>query len=71
MTSISDQQSTTEIIDQFRALYPFELDAFQIQALELFLSGDSVMVAAPTGTGKTLVAEFGVYEAFRRQGRVI
>ncbi|CAN5752025.1 hypothetical protein BH23CHL2_BH23CHL2_02280 [soil metagenome] len=71
MTSLSQQPTTTEIIDQFGALYPFELDPFQREALEQFLSGDSVMVAAPTGTGKTLVAEFGVYEAFRRQGRVI
>ncbi len=71
MTSTSPQPTTAEIIDQFGALYPFELDPFQVDALEKFLGGDSVMVAAPTGTGKTLVAEFGVYEAFRRQGRVI
>ncbi|MEZ4520312.1 MAG: DEAD/DEAH box helicase [Thermomicrobiales bacterium] len=71
MTSTSPQPTTNEIIDQFGALYPFDLDPFQREALEQFLEGDSVMVAAPTGTGKTLVAEFGVYEAFRRQGRVI
>ena len=71
MTSTFEHPSSSEIIDQFGALYPFDLDPFQVEALELFLSGDSVMVAAPTGTGKTLVAEFGVYEAFRRQGRVI
>ena len=29
------------------------------------------MVAAPTGTGKTVLAEFGVWEAFKRTGRVI
>ena len=29
------------------------------------------MVAAPTGTGKTVVAEFGVWDAFKRTGRVI
>lgn len=29
------------------------------------------MVAAPTGTGKTILAEFGVWEAFKRTGRVI
>ncbi len=71
MTSTSSQPTTAEIIDQFEALYPFNLDPFQREALEKFMGGDSVMVAAPTGTGKTLVAEFGVYEAFRRQGRVI
>ncbi|MFW6075163.1 MAG: DEAD/DEAH box helicase, partial [Chloroflexota bacterium] len=59
------------IIEQFAALYPFDLDDFQIEAISKFLDGDSVMVAAPTGTGKTIVAEFGVYEAFRCQGRVI
>ena len=58
-------------IDQFAALYLFALDAFQIEAIRIFLRGDSVMVAAPTGTGKTVVAEFGIYEAFKRTGRVI
>ena len=59
--------STTEIIEQFAALFPFELDPFQLDAIRLFLEGDSVMVAAPTGTGKTIVAEFGVYEAYRAE----
>ncbi len=58
-------------IDQFSVLYPFGLDTFQRQAIETFLHGDSVMVAAPTGTGKTVVAEFGVYESFRRGGKVM
>ncbi|RIK44807.1 MAG: hypothetical protein DCC58_07760 [Chloroflexi bacterium] len=60
-----------EIIAQFAALYPFPLDDFQLDAIESILDGDSVMVAAPTGTGKTVVAELGVYEAFRRGGRAI
>ncbi len=59
------------IIEQFSVFYPFTLDPFQREAIETFLAGDSVMVAAPTGTGKTVVAEFGVYEAFRRGGRVM
>jgi ATP-dependent RNA helicase HelY len=58
-------------IDQFGAMYPFPLDSFQREAIRTLLRGDSVMVAAPTGTGKTIVAEYGVYESFRRTGKVI
>jgi ATP-dependent RNA helicase HelY len=56
---------------QFEALYPFALDRFQREAIATLLAGDSVMVAAPTGTGKTVVAEWGVWDAFKRTGRVI
>ncbi|MDP9470963.1 MAG: DEAD/DEAH box helicase [Chloroflexota bacterium] len=58
-------------IAQFGAMYPFALDEFQREAIRTFLQGQSVMVAAPTGTGKTVVAEFGIYEAFKRTGRVL
>jgi ATP-dependent RNA helicase HelY len=63
--------ATEAIIDQFATYYPFRLDDFQRDAIRTFIEGDSVMVAAPTGTGKTIVAEFGVYEAFRRNARVL
>ncbi|MFZ5590545.1 MAG: DEAD/DEAH box helicase [Bacillota bacterium] len=36
---------------------PLKLDPFQEQAIEALLAGRSVLVAAPTGTGKTLIAE--------------
>ncbi|MGI9254205.1 MAG: DEAD/DEAH box helicase, partial [Thermomicrobiales bacterium] len=58
-------------IDQFSAMYRFPLDEFQREAIRTLLHGDSVMVAAPTGTGKTIVAEFGVWETFKRAGRVL
>ncbi len=64
-------QDADSAIDQFTAFYPFELDPFQIDAIRMFLAGDSVMVAAPTGTGKTVVAEFGVYESSHRGGKVM
>lgn len=60
-----------DAVEQFSVFYPFVLDPFQRESIETFLGGDSVMVAAPTGTGKTIVAEFGVYESFRRGGRVM
>jgi ATP-dependent RNA helicase HelY len=58
-------------IDQFNVMFPFPLDEFQKEAIRTLLHGDSVMVAAPTGTGKTVVAEFGIYDSFRRTGKVI
>ncbi|MEM7092920.1 MAG: DEAD/DEAH box helicase [Actinomycetota bacterium] len=38
----------------------FELDRFQTEAIEAFDRGDSLLVAAPTGSGKTIVAEHGI-----------
>ncbi len=58
------------MVAQFSTLYSFPLDAFQREAISTLLQGDSVMVAAPTGSGKTVVAEFGIFDSFRRTGRV-
>jgi ATP-dependent RNA helicase HelY len=55
----------------FHALYPFPLDPFQEEAIALLERGESVMVAAPTGTGKTVVAEYAVHAAFARRARVM
>lgn len=68
---MADTVSLPESIEQFSTFYAFSFDPFQLQAMRAFLEGRSVMVAAPTGTGKTVVAEFGVYETFRRGARVI
>ena len=48
---------------RFAARYPFALDAFQMRAIEALHGGESVLVAAPTGSGKTVVAEFAVDRA--------
>lgn len=58
-------------IETFVARYPFPLDAFQLEAVAQLAQGQSVMVAAPTGTGKTLVAEYAIWLAQQRQQRVI
>ena len=47
----------------FAALYPFGLDPFQVRACEALESGRGVLVAAPTGAGKTVVGEFAVHLA--------
>ncbi len=47
----------------FSERYPFPLDGFQLRAIEALHEGRSVLVAAPTGSGKTVVAEFAVERA--------
>jgi ATP-dependent RNA helicase HelY len=54
---------------RFAARYPFALDAFQLRAVEALDAGESVLVAAPTGSGKTVVAEFAVDRAIDRNGK--
>lgn len=48
---------------RFAGLYPFGLDDFQVQACEALEDGDGVLVAAPTGSGKTVVGEFAIHLA--------
>jgi superfamily II RNA helicase len=56
--------------ERFRARYPFSLDDFQVEACRAIESGDSVIVSAPTGAGKTLVAEFAIHLALARGTRI-
>jgi ATP-dependent RNA helicase HelY len=49
--------------------YDFELDPFQLEALDALDSGRSVLVAAPTGSGKTVVAEYAVARALAEGGK--
>ena len=60
----------TPLLAAFARRYPFALDAFQIEASVALDDGRSVLVAAPTGTGKTLVAEYAVYRALARGQRI-
>ena len=49
--------------ESFLAGYPFELDGFQLEAMDALDRGHNVVVAAPTGSGKTVVAEYAVARA--------
>ena len=62
--------SISQTIADFAARYPFPLDDFQIQALRRIAEGSSVIVSAPTGAGKTLIAEFAIWLALSRQRRI-
>ena len=53
---------------EFQALYDFSFDDFQRNACRALNGGHGVLVAAPTGSGKTVVGEFAVHLALA-QGR--
>ena len=55
----------------FEELIGFTLDPFQAEAIEAYLGGRSVLVAAPTGTGKTAIAEFAALDSLRRGARAL
>ena len=54
----------------FEAARGFPLDEFQQDALDALDAGRSVLVAAPTGSGKTLVAEYAVERALAHGRKV-
>lgn len=49
----------------------FRLNSFQVKAIESIKRGNSVLVSAPTGAGKTLVAEFAIKMALEQGSRAI
>ena len=53
---------TREFIEQF----DFPFDDFQIAACNAVEDGKGVLVAAPTGAGKTVVGEFAAFSALKR-----
>lgn len=50
--------------------FPFELDDFQKQACDCISNGKSVVVCAPTGAGKTVIAEHAIHCALKEGKKV-
>ncbi|MFS8653262.1 MAG: DEAD/DEAH box helicase [Limnochordia bacterium] len=60
------------MVEQELATYRgYTLDAFQREAIEALAAGDSVLVSAPTGTGKTLIADYLIEMTFRAGRQVV
>ncbi|MEM6503780.1 MAG: DEAD/DEAH box helicase, partial [Cyanobacteria bacterium P01_C01_bin.89] len=51
-------------------VFPFQLDEFQERAIAALNADKSVVVCAPTGSGKTLVGEYAIYRALSHGKRV-
>ena len=62
-TSRSARDASYPVLDAFRGLYEFGLDDYQLRACRVVEEGKGVLVAAPTGSGKTVVGEFAVHLA--------
>ena len=58
--------SPSSQLDAFAARYTFALDDYQLEACTAVEAGSGVLVAAPTGAGKTVVGEFAVHLALAR-----
>jgi ATP-dependent RNA helicase HelY len=57
---------SSRALASFQAMYEFDFDDFQLAACQALDDGHGVLVAAPTGSGKTVVGEYAVHLAMTR-----
>jgi superfamily II RNA helicase len=62
---------TAPVEPAFSTFYDFPFDPFQVEAMAEIRDGHSVMVAAPTSSGKTVVAEYALWRALQNGARAI
>jgi ATP-dependent RNA helicase HelY len=67
--AVSPARPESSFRDEFAAALGFELDPFQVRALDALDAGRSVVVAAPTGSGKTVIGEYAVARALQEGGK--
>ncbi len=60
-----------ELTPTSREFQGLKLYPFQVAAVDAIAAGHSVIVAAPTGSGKTLVADYAIDQAFAEGWRVV
>lgn len=64
--SAAKERNKYRKVAAFAAQFPFELDDFQIAGCRSLEDGKGVLVAAPTGAGKTIVGEFAAFLAIEQ-----
>ena len=52
--------NTAGVISPYLDLFPYELSDWQKWSLHAIITGNHTLVTAPTGSGKTLPAEFTI-----------
>jgi superfamily II RNA helicase len=68
-TQASDAAASGSGLDPSQC-FAFPLDDFQLEAIDALNQGHSVVVSAPTGSGKTLVGEYAIYRALAHGQKV-
>lgn len=63
------RRSKYPLTNEFANQYEFPFDDFQITSCQHVEEGKSVLVAAPTGAGKTIVGEFAAFMAEQKRER--
>jgi ATP-dependent RNA helicase HelY len=63
--SAARRRGQSPVLADFLARYSFGLDPFQDEACRALEAGRGVLVAAPTGAGKTVVGEFAAHLALQ------
>lgn len=71
-----DDEETSKPTDDYTSLppaktYPFKLDPFQATSISYITKNQSVLVAAHTSAGKTVVAEYAIAQSLTHNQRVI
>lgn len=61
------RRNASPITNQFSETFDFPFDDFQIQGCQAIESGHGVLIAAPTGAGKTIIGEFAAYLALSQK----
>jgi len=64
------KRAKTSEVEDFVKLLKFPLDSFQEEACRALALGNGVLVAAPTGAGKTVVGEFAIHLALAKKQKV-
>ncbi len=65
----TSRDASNDVLDPAR-IFSFSLDDFQLKAIDALIQGHSVVVTAPTGSGKTLIGEYAIYRAIAHRQKV-
>jgi ATP-dependent RNA helicase HelY len=68
--ALAKSKAKAPSLDSFLKLLSFPLDDFQERSCMALAAGKGVLVAAPTGAGKTIVGEFAIHLAIEKDLKV-